>query len=100
MAESRQPVLLFETHLPTRYYLPANDVNTNLLSPSETRTQCAYKGVAEYWSAAGEFHDVAWTYHQPLHDAAPVKDMIAFFNERVDIIVDGQPQPRPRTPWS
>lgn len=98
VAESRQPTLLFETYLPTRYYLPARDVDTNLLSPSETRTECAYKGVAEYWATGG--HDVAWTYHDPQHDAAPVKDMIAFFNERVDITVDGQPQPRPRTPWS
>ena len=98
VAESRQPTLLFETYLPTRYYFPAADVNTNLLAPSETRTQCAYKGVAEYWAAGGQ--DVAWTYHDPLHDAAPVKDMIAFFNERVDITLDGEPQPRPRTPWS
>lgn len=98
VAESRQPILLFETYLPTRYYLPAQDVNTNLLARSETRTRCAYKGVAEYWATGSA--DVAWTYHQPLHDAAPVRDMIAFFNERVDITVDGQPQPRPRTPWS
>jgi uncharacterized protein (DUF427 family) len=98
VAESRQPVLLFETYLPTRYYLPAQDVNTDLLAPSETRSQCAYKGVAEYWAAAG--HDVAWTYRHPLHDAASVRDMIAFFNERVDITVDGQSQPRPRSPWS
>jgi uncharacterized protein (DUF427 family) len=102
VAESRGPVLLFETYLPTRYYLPAKDVNTNLLSPTDTRTACAYKGVAEYWAAAGdtELHDVAWTYRHPLHDAAPVQDMIAFFNERVDVTVDGQLQQRPRTPWS
>jgi uncharacterized protein (DUF427 family) len=99
VAESRQPTLLFETHLPTRYYLPAEDVDTTLLSPSDTRTACAYKGIAEYW-AASDNRDVAWIYRHPLHDAAPVKDMIAFFNERVDIIVDGQPQPRPRSPWS
>lgn len=99
VAESRQPTLLFETYLPTRYYLPAQDVDTKLLSPSETRSACAYKGIAEYWADA-ELRDVAWTYRQPLHDAAPVQDMIAFFNERVDITVDGQPQQRPRTPWS
>lgn len=102
VAESRGPILLFETHLPTRYYLPAQDVNRNLLSPTDTRTKCAYKGVAEYWAAAGdtESRDVAWTYRHPLHDAAPVKDMIAFFNERVDVTVDGQLQQRPQTPWS
>jgi uncharacterized protein (DUF427 family) len=102
VAESRRPTLLFETYLPTRYYLPAQDVDEKLLSPTDSRTACAYKGVAEYWAAAGdtELRDVAWTYRHPLHDAVPVQDMIAFFNERVDITVDGQPQQRPRTPWS
>lgn len=101
-AESRRPTLLFETYLPTRYYLPVQDVDLNLLSSTDTRTACAYKGVAEYWAAAGdtELRDVAWTYRHPLHDAAPVTDMIAFFNERVDVTVDGQLQQRPRTPWS
>lgn len=98
VAESRRPVLLFETHLPARYYLPADDVDLNLLTASETTTMCAYKGVAEYWAAAGR--DVAWTYREPLHDAAPVRDMIAFFNEHVDVTVDGELQERPRTPWS
>lgn len=101
VAESRRPTLLFETYLPTRYYLPVQDVDLEMLSPTDTRTECAYKGVAEYWAAGDtELRDVAWTYRHPLHDAAPVKDMIAFFNERVDVTVDGQFQQRPRTPWS
>ena len=99
IAESRNPVLLFETHLPTRYYLPIQHCDLNQLARSDTRTACAYKGIAEYW-ADTEGRDVAWTYREPLHDATPVRDMLAFFNERVDITVDGQPQDRPRTPWS
>jgi len=101
VAESEHPVLLVETFLPTRYYLPAQDVNPDLLSPSGLRTACAYKGVAEYWAGRSPgSRELAWTYRHPLHDAVPVRDMIAFFNERVDITVDGQRQDRPITPWS
>jgi uncharacterized protein (DUF427 family) len=99
LADSTRPTLLFETHLPTRYYLPAGDVRTDLLSPSERRTVCAYKGPATYLSAP-DAPDVAWTLREPEHDGLPVKDMICFFNERVDLILDGERLERPTTPWS
>jgi uncharacterized protein (DUF427 family) len=99
LAESSRPYLLFETHLPVRFYLPADDVRTDVLAPSDTSSACAYKGEASYWSfgAAG---DVAWTYRHPLREAAEVTDRIAFFNELVDVIVDGERLERPVTPWS
>lgn len=101
VAESDHPVLLAETHLPTRYYLPASDVNLDLLSPTDFRTACAYKGIAQYWTGRKPgSRELAWTYRDPLLDAVPVRNMIAFFNERVDITVDGQRQERPITPWS
>jgi uncharacterized protein (DUF427 family) len=101
VAESTHPVLLYETYLPTRFYLPATDVNLNLLSPSDLHTACAYKGIAAYWAGRSPgSRELAWTYRHPLHDAVPVRDMIAFFNERVDIAVDGERQERPITPWS
>ncbi len=102
LAESSRPALLFETMLPTRYYLPPGDIRAEL-TPSSTRTWCAYKGQASYWSAApGDrvIPDIGWTYQQPLHDAAQVRGLIAFFNERLDIIVDGERPERPATPWS
>jgi uncharacterized protein (DUF427 family) len=99
LAESGRPHLLFEPPLPVRYYLPAEDVSMDLLEPSDTRTFCAYKGEASYWSLDGE-PDVAWTYRSPLREAAEVTDRVAFFNERVDVIVDGAPLDRPITPWS
>jgi len=102
IAESSRPTLLFETMLPTRYYLPRDDVRADL-TPSGTRTYCAYKGQASYWSAAvGDrgVPDIAWTYEQPQHDAALVGGLIAFFNERLDVIVDGERLDRPLTPWS
>lgn len=102
LAESSRPVLLFETMLPTRYYLPPDDVRAEL-TPSSTRTWCAYKGQASYWSgAAGDrvVPDIGWTYQQPRHDAAQVRGLIAFFNERLDVIADGERTERPITPWS
>jgi len=99
LAESTTPYVLFETYLPARFYLPAEDVRMDLLTPSDTRTRCAYKGEASYWALGGA-GDVAWTYREPLREAAEVRDRIAFFNERVDVVVDGQRLERPVTPWS
>jgi uncharacterized protein (DUF427 family) len=102
LAVSSRPVLLFETMLPTRYYLPRADVTAELV-PSSTRTWCAYKGQASYFSASvgGRLvPDIAWTYPAPQHDAARVRDLIAFFDERIDVTLDGQSRARPVTPWS
>jgi uncharacterized protein (DUF427 family) len=99
LAESSRPLLLFETLLPVRYYLPRADVVVDL-EPSDTVSYCAYKGRASYFSVPDGPADVAWTYHEPLREAEPVADRVAFFNERVDVIVDGQREPRPVTPWS
>ena len=102
LARSSRPTLLFETMLPTRYYLPREDICAEL-SPSGTRTYCAYKGQASYWSVAvGDrvLPDIAWTYERPLHDAAQVRGLIALFNERLDVIVEDERHERPITPWS
>ncbi len=102
LAESSRPMLLFETMLPVRYYLPPEDVRAEL-SPSGTRTYCAYKGQASYWSATvggRVVPDIAWAYQEPLHDAAQVRGLAAFFDERIDVIVDGERRERPVTPWS
>ena len=99
LAASTRPYLLFEAPLPVRYYLPAEDVSEGLLHPSPTRTLCAYKGEASYLSLPDE-DDVAWTYRQPLREAAEVIDRIAFFNERVDLVVNGTRLDRQITPWS
>jgi uncharacterized protein (DUF427 family) len=103
VADSSRPVMLFETHLPTRYYLPRDDVRMDLLERTATTTVCAYKGQAVYWSATvGDvtITDVAWSFELPHNYATAVGDLICFFNERVDISVDGTPLPQPHTPWS
>lgn len=99
LAESSRPLLLFETLLPVRFYLPRADVVVDL-EPTDTVSYCAYKGRASYFSVPNGPADVAWTYHQPLREAEPVTDHVAFFNERVDIIVEGGRRERPVTPWS
>lgn len=99
LAESSGPVLLFETFLPVRFYLPPADV-TPELQPSETVSYCAYKGQASYFSLPGVRTDVAWTYPEPLREAEPVRDHVCFFDEHVDVIVDGRRRDRPTTPWS
>ena len=99
LAESSAPYLLFEPPIPVRYYLPREDVRLDLLQPSDKRTFCAYKGEASYLSH-GDAADLAWTYPAPLREAAEITGRIAFFNERADLVVDGQRLERPITPWS
>jgi len=89
VAESQRPKALFETHLPVRWYLPREDVRTDLFTPSDFHTVCAYKGTASYLSADGA-DDVAWYYPDPLHDALPVRDMLSFWRGAT-VYVDGQP---------
>lgn len=99
IARSQRPRMLFETDLPTRYYLSREDVHLDLLQPSTTRTGCAYKGfTTEYWTFDGR--DVAWSYATPSLEVSRIAGMIAFFNERVDLTVDGSQQPRPVNHWS
>ena len=104
LAESTRPRLLFETHLPVRTYLPREDVHLDRLLPSATQTSCAYKGrTSSYWAverADGRPVDVAWTYEHPLPDAVEIRGMVAFFDERVDVVLDGVRRPRPVTPWT
>jgi uncharacterized protein (DUF427 family) len=101
VADTRSSRMLFETGLPTRYYVPRDDVDFGLLTPSGTETACAYKGrTSQYWSNRGERRDVAWSYERPLPEAGAIAGLVCFFNERVDIMVDGAAQPHPTTPWS
>jgi uncharacterized protein (DUF427 family) len=103
IAESSRPVLLFETGLPTRYYVPREDVRLDQLEPTETTSRCPYKGIAsDYWRLKGgeSEKDIAWSYPDPIAESPKIKGLIAFFNERTDIWVDGTLTERPKTPWS
>jgi uncharacterized protein (DUF427 family) len=79
------------------------DVRQELLVPSDLVTSCPYKGSARYWSvrAGGELHeDVAWSYPDPIPELPRVRDLVAFYDEHVDVTIDGERQERPVTPWS
>ena len=103
LAESDRPVLLLETDLPTRYYVPRSDVRFETLTASDNHSLCPYKGeTSEYWSVAGppEVRNVAWSYWSPLPAVQKVAGMVCFYNEVVDLIVDGAEQERPVSPFS
>jgi uncharacterized protein (DUF427 family) len=103
VADSTQPRLLFETGLPTRYYLPLTDLRMDLLRPSSKLTQCPYKGTASYWSVEVDgqvFEDAVWTYKTPLPESQKIIGLASFYNERVDLVVDGVLQKRPSTQFS
>lgn len=103
IAETTRPSLVFETGLPTRFYIPRGDVRLDLLEPTETTTACPYKGEASYYSARVGDHvtdDVAWTYVRPIPEAPKLEQLIAFFDEKVDTWVDGVHQERPVSAWS
>ena len=101
LAESGEPVLVFETGLPTRYYLPERDVDASLLSDSDLQTGCPYKGLASYNDVTidGQEHrGLFWYYPAPLHEVSQIKGHRAPYGERVDLFVDGQLQERPAGP--
>jgi uncharacterized protein (DUF427 family) len=103
VAASGSPTLLFETGLPVRYYLPRPHVRMELLTPRDTVSHCPYKGQAEYWSVrSGQrvYDDLAWSYRSPFPESQKIAGLIAFFDERVDVVVDGVRQERPRTKFS
>jgi uncharacterized protein (DUF427 family) len=104
LADSDSPVMVFETGLPTRYYLDRADVHFEHLRPTDTVTQCPYKGrTTGYWSAviAGEAHDdLAWTYDFPTREVSPIAGLVAFYNERVDVTLGGERLERPKTHFS
>jgi uncharacterized protein (DUF427 family) len=96
LAESDRPVLLDETGLPTRYYLPKEDVRTELLRPTSSHTTCPFKGEASYWSAevGGEaYEDLVWSYETPIPQAQGITGLMCFYPERVELTVDGERQP-------
>jgi uncharacterized protein (DUF427 family) len=104
LAETRSPVMVFETGLPTRYYINRTDVRFEHLRPSDTQTSCPYKGTtSQYWSVQagdGLREDLAWSYGFPTRDLLPIAGLIAFYNEKVDTFLEGHQLDRPTTHFS
>ena len=100
IAESDQPRMLFETGLPPRYYLPLADVRLELLTASGTDTHCPYKGKATYWHVdvnGRRYDDFLWMYRAPLPESQKIAGLVSFYNEKVDLYLDGRLQARPRS---
>ena len=104
LAESTSTVMVFETGLPTRYYFPRTAVNFEHLVPSDTETACPYKGrTSDYWSSTAGSRlrpDLAWSYEFPTAALLPIAGLVAFYNERVDLSIDGESLERVRTHFS
>lgn len=103
VADSVRPTILYETGLPPRYYVPKTDVRMDLLTATETESACPYKGWANYWSATvGEstHDDIAWGYRTPLPESQAIAGLVCFYNERVDLEIDGQLIERVATKFS
>ena len=103
VADTNHPTFLFETGLPQRTYIPKLDVRMDLLTSTPSITACPYKGWASYWSVQidGTQHaDLAWSYRTALPESAAIAGLVAFYDELVDVTVDGQRQVRPRTKFA
>ena len=101
VADSRRATFLFETGMPTRYYLPISDTRLDLLCPSRYLSRCPYKGISSYYHLtvkAKRYENMVWYYPDPVHEAGRIKGLVSFYNEFVDrILVDGVEQPKPMT---
>jgi uncharacterized protein (DUF427 family) len=98
LAKSDAPILVFETGLPTRYYLPERDVDASVLAESDLQTGCPYKGFASYRDVVldGRRHpNLFWYYTRPFREVSEIEGYLAPYSERVGLTVDGELQERP-----
>ena len=103
LASTRRALVLQETGLPPRLYVPLDDVRAEHLRATETETVCPFKGRAAYWTAEidGTTHrDLAWSYEMPIDGMERIAGLVCFYDERVDVVVDGEQRERPVTAWS
>ncbi|GIJ46974.1 hypothetical protein Val02_38600 [Virgisporangium aliadipatigenens] len=103
LANTHRPTVLYETGLPARFYIPIPDLRQELLVPSETTSLCPYKGWASYWHLVRDgqrFEDFVWCYRSPFAESQKIAGLASFYNEKVDLLVDGELLPRPQSPFS
>jgi uncharacterized protein (DUF427 family) len=101
VADTRAAVVLYETGLIPRRYLPPTDVRRDLLVASDTVTHCPYKGTTRYWHLqVGEHRveDAVWSYPSPLPESLAIAGLLCIDETKVDLTVDGRRRPRPSSP--
>jgi uncharacterized protein (DUF427 family) len=103
VADSCRTSFLYETGLPRRTYIPKPDIRMDRLEPTDSRSGCPYKGTARYWTVRTDdarYPYLAWSYPAPLPESAPIAGLVAYYDEAVDLTIDGELQSRPRTHFS
>ncbi|RBR20890.1 uncharacterized protein FIESC28_05042 [Fusarium coffeatum] len=103
VAKTESSMHLLETSLPTRYYLPLTAVDQTFLRKSNLKTKCPYKGEAEYYHVVVDgktYENLVWYYNHPTHESGAIAKMVCFYNEKVDIILDGELLERPKTKFA
>lgn len=104
IAETDRPTIVIEPGHPLRYYIPMEDLHTDVLEPSPTRSRCPYKGIAAYrsaWLHGKRYTDLCWSYVEPTREFLKIKDLVCFFQEREAVIhVDGEQLSKLKTKWS
>ena len=103
LASSTSAIVLVETGLPRRHYLPRDDVHMHMLDATLTETVCPFKGSASYWTARvgdAEHRDLAWSYESPIEGMEAIAGHLCFYGERADHVLDGETVERPTSPWS
>lgn len=103
VADTTHASFLYETGLPPRQYIPKIDVRMDLMTPTDTTTECPYKGTARYWSATVNgktYEDVLWGYDAPLPESQKITGLVCFYNEKVDVYIDEELEERPKTKFA
>jgi uncharacterized protein (DUF427 family) len=103
VADTTHASFLYETGLPPRQYIPKTDVRMDLLTPTEKKTECPYKGTARYWSltvGGKTYDDILWGYDAPLPESQKITGLVCFYNEKVDVHIDGELEERPKTKFA
>jgi uncharacterized protein (DUF427 family) len=89
VADTRAPLVLYESGFAPRWYVPRADVVGDLLAPSDAQTFCPYKGIASYYDV-GDAHHAAWSYRAPFEDMGRIADLVSFEPDKVSVSIDGE----------
>ena len=89
VANTRSPIVLYESGFAPRWYVPRADVDADALTLTSLQTFCPYKGIASYYTIDGA-KNAAWSYRAPLESMAVIGDLVSFEPDRVEVTIDGE----------
>jgi uncharacterized protein (DUF427 family) len=94
IADSKRPLVLFESGFAPRWYVPREDIDASAMTPAEGQTFCPYKGLASYYDI-GESRKAAWFYPEAWPEVARISNLVSFEADKVDVFLDGVKQAMP-----